>query len=129
MMAMGALASFKSLKWVYTRYADDLIVSLDTDDPVATKHVVTILDITARGMGWSLAQHKTRIQRSRAGRRVIVGVSVDQDCRPTRKVRRKLRAAQHQNPESPSARGLGEWCLLRKPKATRYGNPTLQVTT
>lgn len=115
---------------VYTRYADDIMVSLNRDDQASIDRVKSVIEDAAGSMGWTIASHKTHVQYARAGRRVLVGIAVDDYLFPTRRTRRKLRAALHQsndvseNPKSlhplsalNSARGLSEWCLLRQPKS------------
>lgn len=103
---------------VYTRYADDLNISVATPDSVVT--VIENVRAAVLAMGWAIAEHKTAVQYARSGRRVVVGVSVGPDgIRARRQARRKLRAAMHQNPQSPSARGLAGWCSCPLPKAAR----------
>ncbi len=107
------------VEYVYTRYADDLAVSLRSPEPRLVAQVIEILAACAQAMGWVVAAHKTRVQYARAGRRVICGVSVDSDVRPPREMRRKLRAAQHHAPISRQSMGLAEWCRMRLPKEQR----------
>ncbi|MDE2102675.1 MAG: RNA-directed DNA polymerase, partial [Patescibacteria group bacterium] len=119
---LAALASLPC-RWAYTRYADDLSISLATDSPEGRETVLTIIRAAVAAMGWSLAERKTRIQSARAGRRVIVGVSVDQDIQAPRSMRRRLRAATHQG-RVPQAQGLAQWCAMRLPRAAR---PSRQI--
>lgn len=99
----------------YTRYADDISVSYN--DP--SKHACVKEKITriAESTGFRVNEKKTHLQWSGAGRRVICGVAIDADgsLHATRKARRKLRAALHQDPDSGSARGLLEWAKLKAP--------------
>jgi len=105
------------LRYVYTRYADDIIVSLWDDGRPAVDSVVSLLTRVVEGVGWRLSPNKTHVQRSRAGRRVVVGVSVGpDDVRPPRATSRRLRAASHSDPDSPRTAGLAEWCRLRRPR-------------
>lgn len=113
---------------VYTRYADDLAVSSDDDSPVAAAAIQAVLAAAAAAMGWAIAAHKTRVQRARAGRRVIVGVSVAGDVRPTRATRRRLRAACHQGVGRPQTRGLAEWAACRLPRACRPARQIMGVS-
>ncbi len=111
-------------RWVYTRYADDLTVSLEwdaRDAPHLCQRVLAVLSAAARRMGWAIAGRKTRTQHAHAGRRVIVGVSVGaEDVRAPKRTRKRLRAARHQGKER-EARGLAEWCRMRLPRALRRG--------
>lgn len=115
------LAALRELPctWTYTRYADDLTVSLSQDRPELVEQVKVILGTAALAMGWRLATHKTRVQHAAAGRRVICGVSVADNLRAPRSMRRRLRAARHQHPEGAETHGLAEWCAMRLPRAAR----------
>ena len=103
---------------VYTRYADDMVVSVWGDDSRETVDaIIRVLTSAAEGMGWELSPTKTHIQRARAGRRVIVGVSVgDEGIAAPRATRRRLRAAVHSAPDAEQTRGLAEWCRLQAPR-------------
>lgn len=130
------------LDFAYTRYADDITVSFSfTDDdkhPVATYTdlLVRVIRNRATELGWTIAEHKTHIQHAKAGRRIIVGIAVDDRVQATRKTRRKLRAARHQaqgkiycngkhigggvNPNATSsAAGLAEWAACKLPRRVR----------
>lgn len=101
-------------RWSYTRYADDLTVSVD--DPSLIGLVKKSIAWAVMKMGWTLAERKTRVQLASAGRRIVVGVAVDDGIHPTRNVRRRLRAARYQK-RVPQARGLEEWSALKLPRA------------
>lgn len=101
---IAAVAMDKAiLKWaakaekqvIYTRYADDLTFSFD-DPALRTILPVKVKEIV--GMcGFRLAEQKTRLYMASGGRRMVTGVAVgDADVAPTREVKRRLRAAQHQ---------------------------------
>lgn len=99
---------------VYSRYADDMTVS--GNDYAVIPAVLSLLQRATEQAGFRLAKHKTHVQDSRFGRRIITGVSVGAtDVRPTRDLRRRLRAAMHAAPDSPHAAGLREAALLREP--------------
>lgn len=124
---------------VYTRYADDLAFSWNGERGLAERIKRAVATI-AEAHGFAVNGKKTRLQSAKAGRRVICGVSVGQnDIRPTRETRRKLRAAEHWwaktwMVEAASARllgkpipskdclawkklqGLREWCSLKPPR-------------
>lgn len=104
-----------NIKFSYTRYADDLTVSFD-DFHHATAISFIIKQAVARH-GFQINPTKTRIQRSKNGRRVITGIALSNEgpC-ATRRTKRKLRAAQHQG-NTASARGLREWSSCKLPRA------------
>lgn len=135
-------------RFAYTRYADDIIVSvsLDTDEvggPLPDEWredslfwLKSMILHSACKMDWKIAEHKTHIQHAKAGRRIIVGIAVDDRLQATRKTRRKLRAARHQahppqvcagrangvarNPAAvQSAAGLAEWAACKLPRKVR----------
>ena len=106
---------------VYTRYADDLTFS--TDYWVNIQDLLLVVPKAATSHGFQINERKTRVQCARAGRRVITGIGVDSDgVRPTRKTKRKLRAAKHKaaakahNPHwAHRAAGLAEWAKCKQP--------------
>jgi hypothetical protein len=120
--------------FTYTRYADDINVSftVDFDDDgirVLVQAIVKMVAMYAAMRGWTVAEHKTRVQRAEAGRRIIVGIAVDDYIHATRKTRRKLRAARHRaalckghkkrNKAAMSASGLAEWAACKLPRLCR----------
>lgn len=107
---------------VYTRYADDLTISAGMETEALVQSIVAAVHEAASAMGWEIAARKTRCYRAAAGRRIVVGVSVGpSDLRLPRAMRRRLRAARHQDPAArqPATRGLIEWSALRLPRAVR----------
>lgn len=99
---------------VYTRYADDLAFSFDDPElvPVLPARIKQIVN----RCGFNLNPQKVRVQYAGAGRRVICGVAVDDSgIYPTRAAKRRLRAARHQGNKG-AARGLEEWCRLKRPR-------------
>lgn len=101
---------------VYTRYADDLTFSFNRTISIIPFEMMIAQMI---GPDFVLNSRKTSVQHARQGRRVITGVAVDEHgVHAPRKVRRKLRAALHQQNTS-SAKGLQEWCSLKVPKVCR----------
>lgn len=114
----------KKLQVIYTRYADDLTFSYD-DDRITQALLCDIPQIVRR-CGFTINPKKTHTTSSAKGRHVITGVAVDnQGIHPTRRMKRKLRAAVHQGNQA-QARGLAEWCALKPPitleKATQKQN-------
>ncbi|TXF11632.1 reverse transcriptase domain-containing protein [Pelomicrobium methylotrophicum] len=131
--------SCQSTEIVYTRYADDLTFSWNGERNLAER-IKRAVDTIAKANGFAVNKEKTRLQSAKAGRRVICGVSVGQnDIRPARKTRKKLRAAEHwwaktwvvkaasakllgkPIPSKDSLawkklQGLREWCSLKTPR-------------
>lgn len=104
-------------EYVYTRYADDLAISGDSIDVLQRlrKKIPEIVELH----GYKIKESKTRILFAKAGRRKICGVMVDEDgIYPSRKSKRKLRAALHQK-KIRQAKGLEEWNKLREPNPNR----------
>lgn len=97
----------------YTRYADDMTLSCDSLERLQS--LANIVPNIAARHGFKIKARKTKFQAARAGRRIITGVAVDSKLHPTRRTRRKLRAALHQR-HTAEARGLAEWMQLRIPK-------------
>lgn len=105
MLLSGAtLAKHRS---VYTRYADDLTISLD--DPTEIQWIISEVAKIVTACGFILATEKTKVQCADAGRRIITGIGVDDQLHPTRKAKRKLRAMQHQG-NFAAAISMHHWC-------------------
>jgi hypothetical protein len=127
-MDKAIIKKVSPLEIVYTRYADDLTFSFDDFSHVSMLRAA-IPEIVSR-CGFKINENKTRLQDSRYGRRVITGVSVNEDIKVPRKVRRKIRAAQHQN-NVLSLSGLREWEKLKIPaeKKIRYNQTKVDELT
>lgn len=96
----------------YTRYADDLTFSMD--DPAQIEEVKQFVAATVVKHGFELNEKKTNVQAAAAGRRIITGVAVDDAIWPTRRSKRRLRAARHRG-NKMEARGIQEWNMLKLP--------------
>lgn len=98
----------------YTRYADDLTISFNKR---SSNHCVyRVVTNLVSEIGLEINERKTKFQDSRRGLRLITGVGVDSHgVRVPRKVRRKIRAAKHQENRS-SELGLSEWAKLKLPR-------------
>ncbi len=83
----------RSLGFAYTRYADDMVFSGDALDEIS-RLLGGARNIVANE-GFRLNDDKTRIMRA-GGRQQVTGVTVNQVLGLSRKERRKLRAALHQ---------------------------------
>ncbi|MEZ8995963.1 reverse transcriptase family protein [Vibrio sp. 10N.222.54.A1] len=95
------------LPFTYTRYADDLSISLN-ENSIANRVINGIQRILLK-YGFELHPNKTKVLSAHNGRRVICGVGVDKkEIYPTRKTLRKVRAATHQS-NFHSLLGLRSW--------------------
>lgn len=102
----------KKLQLVYTRYADDLAFSYD-DERITNLLLTNIPQIVGR-CGFKINKEKTRTLSSKVGRRIITGVAVDNELHVPRRIKRKLRAAIHQQNKN-KIMGLSEWSKLKLP--------------
>jgi len=102
-------------RYAFTMYADDIQISINTDNFIEeTADIIEIVTAAFESQGFEMHRHKTRVRRAEFGYRRILGINVGSDhIRATRKTMRKLRAAQHQS-NGPSIGGLTTWskCLL-----------------
>jgi retron-type reverse transcriptase len=87
---LGGLAKKRGLS--YTRYADDLTFSGPEAD---VKKLLGIVPKLVAEEGFEINRDKTRLMRQ-SGRQAVTGVIVNKDMGLSRKTRRKLRAALHQ---------------------------------
>ena len=112
------------IQFVYSRYADDLTFSVMTRDDV--ERILSMVPVLVKDRGFVLNEKKTHVQYAGAGRRIITGVAVDETgVYPTRKSRRRLRAAKHRMTlpckygvalhRKHRAAGLAEWCKCKPP--------------
>ena len=112
------------IQFVYSRYADDLTFSVMTRDEVEA--ILSMVPVVVKDRGFILNEKKTHVQYAGAGRRIITGVAVDETgVYPTRKSRRRLRAAKHRMTlpckygvalhRKHRAAGLAEWCKCKPP--------------
>ena len=100
---------------LYTRYADDLIFSFnDQKDEGKIRFIVKQI---VEKHGFCINERKTQLQNSKNGRIIITGLAVDnKGIYATRRTKKKIRAAVHQNNES-SLVGLIEWSKCKLPSA------------
>lgn len=100
---------------VYTRYADDLIFSFNNKDFAAT--LETLVEKIVTGGGFVLNRKKTKLQSAKQGRRMITGIGVgERGIYPSRKLKRRIRAAIHQK-NREKAFGLLSWAECKEPRA------------
>jgi hypothetical protein len=132
----------KGITAVYTRYADDLSISLDKDDPGEIELAKQVVAEAVARCGFRLNKKKTRVQRAKSGRREICGLMVDETgVHIPRRIKRKIRAARHAYRQAclagdseaakkaaNSLAGLLEFSLLKAPNAERRQARELERT-
>ena len=111
----------KKCDFVYTRYADDLTFS--SDDREAISLLERSVPEIVRRCGFRLNESKTHLYDAKAGRRMVVGIAVDDDLHVSRKFKRRLRAAEHQ--KTKSVGGMREWQKLKPPRPKDNDLPKL----
>ena len=103
--------------YAFTIYADDLQFS--TNHAKLVKNIIETVTIIAESHGFKINRNKTRVRKSINGYRRILGINVGDDhIRATRKIMRKIRAADHQG-NFHSKGGLTMWSLNLLPKVLR----------
>ena len=95
--------------FAYTRYADDIAVSYNS--PLKVEEIIKDCIESA----FLINPKKTRTRHSRNGRRIILGMGVDDKVYPTRKTKRRIRAAV-KNQNLNQERGLKIWAKCQPPK-------------
>lgn len=107
--------------FIYTRYADDLTFSMNSE-LVAAKLLAEIPALAA-AHGFTINPAKTTRQHARAGHRIVTGIAVTRDgILPTRQARRKLRAASHQIKTGLRRRNLRK-ILTKQTESYRRDDP------
>lgn len=122
------LAIIKMLKkadesTVYSRYADDLTISLDNDNKEKIDLIIKSVKAIVSRSGFKLNDKKTRVQHSKAGNREVCSVQVgESNLSVNRKTRRNIRASLHNSqktntPLTPQQVGLIEFAKLKTPNS------------
>lgn len=104
--------------FVLTAYADD--ISMSYDWPSIGEMLLREVPMIVARYGFKINPGKTCLQCSKAGRRMITGVAVDDALHCPRYIKRKMRSALHKmNGPDPEAvrryHGLKEWSQLKLP--------------
>lgn len=121
---IAASISKLTSEFVYTRYADDICVSFNQKQYLHQAKYL-IINLLNRH-GFRVNNKKTTFQSLKNGKLVITGVAVDKTgVHPTRKTRRKMRAAKHQGNDL-SYRGLHEWAECKLPGQVTSRSQELQ---
>ena len=101
------------LDYAFTIYADDIQISVNHGKVI--QPIIDMITNTAEKYNFKINRNKTRIRTAISGYRRILGINVGDDhIRATRKIMRKIRAADHQG-NFHSKGGLTTWSLCKFP--------------
>ena len=113
------LAHLSNIPSTFTMYADDITISIDTEDMIILKAIMFKIAAVLGRHGFKIKPSKTRIRYAKYGFRRILGIMVGDDIiKVPRSVKYKMRAAKHQK-NGPSLGGLSTWSRLLPPKIYR----------
>ena len=86
------------IPFALTVYADDIQISLSDSSYETMDTIISTVEAILSYAKLTLNKKKTRIRHSKYGNRKILGIQVGVDTlSPTRKLKKKIRAARHQN--------------------------------
>lgn len=103
-------------KYAFTIYADDIQISVNTEDYNTLNGIIDNVGRLVEHAGFGVNTKKTRIKYAKFGWRRILGVNVGEtEVRATRAIMRKIRAAGHQKNGS-SLGGLSNWASCKEPR-------------
>ena len=103
---------------VVTVYADDLHISLNNASYQKLNLIIKLAIIEFANHHLTINPRKTRIRHAKFGNRRILGIMVDDTLKPSRKLKKKIRAARFQR-NGPSLGGLTTCARMLKPRALR----------
>lgn len=103
---------------VVTVYADDLHISLNNASYQKLNLIIKLAIIEFANHHLTINPRKTRIRHAKFGNRRILGIMVDDTLKPSRKLKKKIRAARFQR-NGPSLGGLVTASRCLKPRALR----------
>ena len=103
---------------VVTVYADDLHISLNNASYQKLNLIIKLAIIEFAKYHLTINPRKTRIRHAKFGNRRILGIMVDDTLKPSRKLKKKIRAARFQH-NGPSLGGLVTCSRMLKPRALR----------
>lgn len=103
---------------VVTVYADDLHISLNNASYQKLNLIIKLAVIEFANHHLTINPRKTRIRHAKFGNRRILGIMVDDTLKPSRKLKKKIRAARFQG-NGPSLGGLVTASRMLYPRALR----------
>lgn len=105
--------------FAFTIYADDVTISVPESSYQKLNIIKQIVVSIMASYNLTINPSKTRIHHSKFGNRRILGLMVGEtSVLPTRKTKKKIRAARHQS-NGPSLGGLRTWSLCLLPRSLR----------
>lgn len=105
-------------KGIVTVYADDIQISLSEQSYDVLNRLITYATFIFKKYKLQINTKKTRIRHTKFGNRKILGIQVGNSLNPSRKLKKKIRAARHQK-NGPSLGGLVTASKMMLPKARR----------
>ena len=103
---------------VVTVYADDLHISLNNASYQKLNLIIKLAIIEFAKHHLTINPRKTRIRHAKFGNRRILGIMVDDTLKPSRKLKKKIRAARFQH-NGPSLGGLVTASRCLRPRILR----------
>ena len=103
---------------VVTVYADDLHISLNNASYQKLNLIIKLAIVEFAKHHLTINPRKTRIRHAKFGNRRILGIMVDDTLKPSRKLKKKIRAARFQG-NGPSLGGLVTASRMLYPRALR----------
>lgn len=103
---------------VVTVYADDLHISLNNASYQKLNLIIKLSIIEFAKHHLTINPRKTRIRHAKFGNRRILGIMVDETLKPSRKLKKKIRAARFQH-NGPSLGGLVTASRCLRPRNLR----------
>lgn len=112
-------------KYVITIYADDIQISINTEDKQSIDKIKENVIIASSSFGFKINPNKTRVRFQKYGYRKILGLNVGRnDIQPTRKTNRKVRAVAQQvskgTDKGCNLGGLRTWQKCKYPKGIEF---------
>jgi hypothetical protein len=103
---------------VLTVYADDLHISLNNASYQKLNFIIKLAITEFAKFSLTINPRKTRIRHAKFGNRRILGIMVGETLNPSRKLKKKIRAARFVS-NGPSLGGLVTASRMLKPRALR----------
>jgi retron-type reverse transcriptase len=109
----------------YSRYADDITFSLETDDHDAVRSLIRTVKLILKDYRYEIHHKKKLFIRRRHQQQKVTGLVVNQNVALPRRTRRWLRAVRHHHQSGRSAtlstQQLAGWNALQHMVATQAG--------